>query len=210
MDYKCLDTFNDKWLIESFFKGKKNGFFIEAGGADGKNESSTYILEKHFGWNGIIVEPCDEFYEKLIRNRTSKCVCAALSDKDGFVSFITAANDKYLSGIEQNISEWHREAVFQEGFKKRQVESISIKTLLKRYNCPSVIDLIHFDMEGSELSVIKEFPFDEYLVKLFIIEISDRMIKDELLNNGFLEVNNQFNTKAPWECYFINSKILNL
>jgi FkbM family methyltransferase len=208
MEYTCPQTFNDKWLVESFFRGVKNGFFIEAGGADGISESSSYVLEKNFGWRGIIVEPCDEFYDLLIKNRCSKCIHAALSDMDGVANFITA-KDKFFSGLEENISDWHKDTVFQEGYRKHEVETISIRTLLKNNNCPAIIDYIHLDMEGSELKVIKNFPFDQYLVKLFIVEIGDERNRLHLLNNGFLELKNQFNIESLWECYFINGKIIN-
>jgi len=207
MEYTCLETFNDKWLIESFFRGMRDGFFIEAGGADGIYESTSYVLEKDFNWRGIILEPGNEFYGKLISKRTSKCINAALSDKDGSATFVTA-NDRYLSGIEQNITEFHKKAVFEEGYVKHLIETISMKTLLMKYQCPEIIDYIHLDIEGSELMVLKEFPFDQYLVKLFIIEMSDQNIRPLMLENGFLEVKNEFNTDCPWENYFVNKKII--
>lgn len=207
MEYYCHQTFNDKWLIESFFRGMRNGFFIDAGGADGQSESATLLLEKEFGWKGVIVEPCKEFYEKLIKIRSSKCIHAALSEKDGISTFITAKSDMFLSGLADNISEWHKDNVYKEGYISEEVQTISPKTLLMN-NCPPIIDLIAFDMEGSELKVLKAFPFDQYFVKLFIIEISNFMVRDLMFNNGFLEIRNQFNTECPWENYFINRKII--
>jgi FkbM family methyltransferase len=208
MDYHCPQTFNDKWLIESFFKGMRNGFFIEAGGADGISESSSYTLEKDFGWRGIILEPCREFYEQLIKIRESKCFRAALSDTDGKATFITA-KDKFYSGLSESISDWHKDTVYKEGFIEEEVETISAKSLLQNNNCPAIIDYIALDMEGSELQVLKAFPFNQYLVKLFIIEISDVRIRELMFENGFLELKNHFNTESPWENYFLNRKIVN-
>jgi hypothetical protein len=53
------DTNNDKWAID-IFNGKKQGFFVEAGALNGINGSSTYALERYFGWTGILVEPKTE------------------------------------------------------------------------------------------------------------------------------------------------------
>jgi FkbM family methyltransferase len=207
MKYYCPHTQNDKWLVEFFFNQMRDGFFIEAGGADGVTESSSYVLEKEFGWKGIILEPGVDFYEKLSKIRTSVCLNAAFSDTDGTAEFITST-DKFLSGIDGRISEWHKEKVYGDGHSRHVVKTITINTLLSEYNCPSVIDYIHLDIEGSEMMVVKDFPFDRYLVKLFIIEMSDGLVRWTLLKNGFIEVKNQFNTESPWECYFVNKKII--
>jgi hypothetical protein len=36
--------------------GKRNGFFVEAGAANGRNGSSCYVLERRLGWKGIARE----------------------------------------------------------------------------------------------------------------------------------------------------------
>ncbi len=35
---------------------QKNGFFIEVGALDGETRSNTLILERKFGWNGVLIE----------------------------------------------------------------------------------------------------------------------------------------------------------
>ena len=43
-------------LAVTLNKVQKN-YFIEFGAGDGKKFSNTYILEKNFGWTGLLVEP---------------------------------------------------------------------------------------------------------------------------------------------------------
>jgi hypothetical protein len=56
-----------------YFKGKKDGFFIDIGAYDGITISNTYALEK-IGWKGICVEPVPEIYDRLIKNRKCECI----------------------------------------------------------------------------------------------------------------------------------------
>ena len=55
-------------LIENDFK--RDGFFVEFGAANGVHLSNTYLLEKEFGWRGILAEPARMWHADLQRNRT--------------------------------------------------------------------------------------------------------------------------------------------
>ena len=62
------------WLLNQ----KTNGYFIEFGAADGVNISNTFILEKDYGWSGILCEPARVYKDRLSSNRkctiVDKCV----------------------------------------------------------------------------------------------------------------------------------------
>ncbi len=48
-------------------KFKEDGYFVEFGATNGFDISNTYILEKQFGWRGILAEPAKMWQEKLLR-----------------------------------------------------------------------------------------------------------------------------------------------
>jgi hypothetical protein len=104
------ETGNDRWIAEYIFPGIKEGFFLEAGAANGKEASSCYVLEKELGWTGICIEPHDDFFKRLVQNRpNSTCVNKCLSNQLEEVLFVEG-DDKtvspYLSGI-KSISQRH-------------------------------------------------------------------------------------------------------
>jgi len=93
-----------------YFKGLKDGYFIDIGAYDGITISNTYALEK-IGWKGICVEPVPEIYERLIKNRTCECINAAIYNEDGktldFIQtkggrsgFIGNMNDRMIKAAE--------------------------------------------------------------------------------------------------------------
>jgi hypothetical protein len=57
-------------------------------------------------------------------------------------------------------------------------------------------------MEGSEYAVLKNFPFDEFIILAFSIEGDS--CNELLLSRGYRMVKNPFNTEAPWEYYFVH------
>ena len=204
MNYKCFDTNNDKWLVESVFKGKRNGIFIESGANTGEWESSTYVLEKEFGWTGYMFEPNLTSFNELIKIRNATCINKALYDKECMLEFVETYNSGY-SCIKSHIIDW-KVYINDIRHKHTIVDCISIPTFFKTYPCPTVIDLFELDAEGTEDIILSKFPFDTHRVNVFIVEESNTRSKDSLLKNNYIQVKNEFNTKCPWETYFFNKE----
>ena len=81
--------------VAKLFKGKKNGFFIEAGAFDGQVFSNTLLLEMNYNWTGLLIEPNPKaFQELLAKNRKSYAMESCLSVKEEVteVSFDVAGN----------------------------------------------------------------------------------------------------------------------
>ncbi len=55
-------------LCENNFK--RDGYFVEFGATNGIELSNTYVLEKEFGWNGILAEPALVWHNQLYENRS--------------------------------------------------------------------------------------------------------------------------------------------
>src|SRR5215813_11688605 len=77
----------DQFLFEHFFRGKRNGVFVDAGAHDGEKLSHSLFFERFMDWRGLCIEPGAEAFAKLAAQR--KCICeqapvgklAALLDK---------------------------------------------------------------------------------------------------------------------------------
>ena len=81
--------------VAKLFRGKKNGFFIEAGAFDGQVFSNTLLLEMYYNWTGLLIEPNPKaFQELLAKNRKSYAMESCLSVKEEVteVSFDVAGN----------------------------------------------------------------------------------------------------------------------
>jgi FkbM family methyltransferase len=167
---------------------KQDGFFVEFGATNGVSNSNTYLLEKRFGWRGILCEPAKIWQKSLIHNRKVQidfdCVW---SKSDENILFNETINVE-LSTIDQfSNSDLH--SIERYRGKKYEVRSISLNDLLAKYNAPFQIDYLSIDTEGSELEILSNFDFSRYNIRFIScehnFESNREKIKNLLLKNGF-------------------------
>lgn len=163
----------DLWALNQYMNKHnqegKNGFFVEFGATDGILRSNTYLLEKHFGWRGILCEPARVFKEELAKNRSvaidNRCV---FSETGKQVTFHEVESLE-LSGISdfKHIGGWEKE---RRNFTEYTVETISLHDLLIQHSAPKNINYMSIDTEGSEYEILRNFPFNEWEIECFSIE----------------------------------------
>lgn len=151
-----------------FLGYKTNGYFVDFGATDGYDISNTCILEKDYGWTGILAEPAKQWHEKLAQNRNCHIDHSVVWRANEPVMFNernrgdASVAVEYLNTIDEP---WGNDIKEQ-----YEVPGITLTSLLDRYNAPKDIDYISMDTEGNEIEVLETFDFDKYKVKFFSIE----------------------------------------
>lgn len=152
------------------FKSRPNGFFVEFGGGDGILHSNTYLLEKEFGWTGILVEPSKGYGDSICRNRTAIIDRRAVWSKSGEVLEFAEVSANGLSGIASTFRKNQIKKRLNLGIKKYSVFTVSLNDLLSEYNAPNNFEFLSIDTEGSELEIVKNFNFEKFRPKVITIE----------------------------------------
>ena len=166
--YANADQHQDLWVVHEC-GGKRGGYFVEFGAMDGVAGSNTLLLEREFGWSGILAEPNPVWHDDLARNRTARidhrCVFKASGDRVAF------AATKYggLATIAEFVgSDGHARSRLEH--EVLQIETVSLNDLLVSHGAPRTIDYVSIDTEGSELAILEAFDFGRWDVRLFSIE----------------------------------------
>jgi|SRR2546429_257080 len=148
---------------------KRDGFFVEFGATDGVTLSNTNLLEKCYGWRGILAEPAHRWHAALRRNRhchiETRCVW---SISDARVTFreTGAAELSTIDGYSG--LDMHRAERKMAG--KYVVDTISLVDLLRQHDAPRVIDYLSIDTEGSEFDILRNFDFTTYQFRVITCE----------------------------------------
>jgi hypothetical protein len=156
--------------------GIRGGFFLDSGASDGVRASNTRLLESSYGWKGICVEPDEAFFAALVKNRNCYCLNCCLYESDGIVEFVEANTlggilDEYHPAHLQFAMSTFRVPEDATG-KPKTVRKVArtVRSVLRECAAPPVIDYWSLDTEGSELTILKSFPFDEYSFRVLTVE----------------------------------------
>jgi FkbM family methyltransferase len=150
-------------------KFKRNGFFVEFGATNGVSLSNSHMMEKYFGWKGILAEPGRNWHQDLKSNRTAiidtRCVWSQTGDTLQFEQY----TDPELSTLRD-----FKDSDFQKESRKLQdtytVETVSLGDLLQQHNAPRTIDYLSIDTEGSELQILEGFDFRSHSFSIITCE----------------------------------------
>ena len=159
-----------------FFSKAKSGYFIDIGAYDGIKFSNSFYFEKNKNWKGVCVEPNKQVFDKLQQNRKCNLINGVISEIDGQVEYMRVDGEgEMLSGIVNNFAEKHidriEKSVEKFGGEKivETVDSYSIKSVIKQYNITKV-SLLSIDTEGSEIQILKSFPFEQIRPTIILVE----------------------------------------
>jgi FkbM family methyltransferase len=197
---------NDRWAIESVFKGLRGGFFVEAGAANGVYGSASLVLERKFDWSGICCEPIDAYQEQLRKWRTcevdDRCLWSSSGETLTFTHFPTLSGLSGIEGVNKNEIALHKEGTEAERVQK---ETVTLHDLLEQHGAPETIHYICLDVEGAERPVLEAFDFAGPY-RVLAISIEGRSCDDLMAAAGYRRVKNPFSEK-DFERYFVHPSL---
>jgi FkbM family methyltransferase len=146
---------------------KKNGYFVEVGVGSGERISNTYMLEKSYGWSGLLVEPNRSFHESINVLRGSilekRAAAGSTGDVLRFEEFTDQGEFSRLAGARSHKMD-------AATVKEYDVETITLTDIFTEKGSPNEIDFISIDTEGSEVDILKGIDFGKYIFKVMVIE----------------------------------------
>jgi FkbM family methyltransferase len=183
---------------------KRDGFFVEFGATDGIDLSNTHILEKEFGWDGILAEPGKIWHSRLTANRNCRidtgCVWRSSGER---LCFNQTAEPEFSTVDEFSSADQHAE--IRTRGETYKVETISLADLLEKHNAPERIDYLSIDTGGSEYEILRDFDFDKYRFGVITCEHNFTPMREAL--HALLKVNGyarKYEELSQFDDWFVN------
>lgn len=147
-------------FVLDFFKDKASGYAMDFGAADGICHNNVFeLFNEPYCWSGLSIEANPRFdkqRETLFKDTNVSVYCGAVSDTDGEINMEIIGGDRCGHS--------------RIGKGDTIVKSMKISTLLETYKVPTYIDFISMDIERAEPSVLNNWDWNTYKVKLWCIE----------------------------------------
>ncbi|XP_023932893.1 uncharacterized protein LOC106167926 [Lingula anatina] len=150
--------------IDKLLKQRKNGFFVEAGAADGELISNSLFFERFRNWTGVLVEANPWAFDKMAKkHRKSNVINACLSPIPHPVRIEFNYAD-FFGGITDMGHKFPRR-----GKGKGLAQCFPIHSILAALGV-SHVDYFSLDVEGAEMEILKTFPWKDIIVDVWTVE----------------------------------------
>ena len=171
-------------LILNIFKNQKNGFYLDIGCGHPIKNNNTYLLNKK-GWSGINIDLDNENIDLFNSYRKRDVnLATAVSDKEGETDLYFYHSKSALNTINKENADFQKAKVST--IKKIKTQTINKIIELSPYK-DKKIDFLSIDVEGSELSILKNFDFKKYSPKVIVVEYLDLSLKKLEIKNLNIE-----------------------
>jgi FkbM family methyltransferase len=209
MPRSLSDRGQDRWVIEEIFGGRRGGFFVELGAADGFSDSNTFVLERHYGWNGLAIEPNPKNYHQVTKVYRRQCTCLqiAVDAESGTRDFLMDGQRGGIVDEETDNNPARRPAAFEKAKATGQIstlQTMSLAAVFDKYNAPAAIDYFSFDVEGAETRILRHFPFNRYRFLTMTIERPTPELNALLFRNGYHFVRNSL-----YDTFYVHESLPN-
>jgi FkbM family methyltransferase len=186
------------WKVIDIIKSESK-YFIELGANDGVTQSNTLALEAYYGWRGLLIEPIEDTFLELERNRNSRrntvlrAACVSSEYSEATVNLVFSNLMSTAIGLDSDVGDplFHATsgARFLRPGQQIRVETAPALTLTQALNsarAPKQIGLLSLDVEGAELEVLKGLNFEEFHCEWILLESRrvDR-VSQYLATHGF-------------------------
>ena len=155
--------------------------------------SNTHLLEKQFGWTGILIDPIPSHYESMKQNRNCKLIHGA----------ITAKHQESVLIEELPASDLSRFVNKRKIFKKvHEVKALTLQEVIDNNLTSNEIDFLSIDIEGEDIEILKSLDLSRYKIKAICVEHNFREGSDEIIDfmhkNGYDLVYGEFSKNDYW------------
>jgi len=170
------------WIIDVLFRNTSRSlYYIDLAANDALEISNTFALDR-LGWHGLCIEANPSYWYSLVTKR--KCAVYALAVA---AANVTSVRFNFRSmGVYGGIVGANFDNKGDDDGKVVDVPAAGLGDILEHAGSPSIIDYFSLDVEGAELYIMENFPFNKYRFNVMTIERPGEKLATILRMNSYV------------------------
>lgn len=158
-----------------------NGYFIDLAANDAKDWTNTLALENH-GWNGLCIEPNPGYWYGLSHRKCTVVGALVGGAKEKVKVKFRGVYGGIVGRMDERLANRKKEPDSQ--IEERYTAPLN--EVFSQYHVPATIDYLSLDVEGAEYLIMKDFPFEQYEIKIMTVERPNEELRTLLAQKGFI------------------------
>ncbi|KAK7021727.1 hypothetical protein SK128_018312 [Halocaridina rubra] len=192
------EIYNDLMkYVKDYFENKRNGVFVDLGAGDGEYRSISLDLEMNLDWTGLLVEPNEELYKRLLKKGRKAQATKACISPYSYPAKLKLSYPKPKGDSEEEIIvalgktkiDQLGEKPDNEEYHLFEAQCVPLENLIYTAGITKSIDIVVLDMAGTDLDVLLSTKLDQLPeFEMIIVRANGASIGSEL-GGYFLERN---------------------
>jgi len=156
-------------FVDKLLSGRRNGFFIECGAADGEYFSNSLFFELKRNWTGLLIEANPEYHRALLdKNRHAYVLrtCLSTERRPAIVHMQPAG---LLGGIADKMHPSHWVFIGNRRRPEITVNCFPLNAIMAALGI-SHVDYLSLDVEGPELEILRTVDWTRLRIDVITVE----------------------------------------
>jgi len=162
---KSYSQSGEDMILNTIFKGKKKGFYIDVGANNPKMNSNTHFFYK-LGWCGINIDALPGSMNKfnLIRPRDINLEIP-ISDKEETLKYYMFSSSSFNTFSDEMANSCNQKLI-----KTKLIQTKKLSDVLRKHVNNKEIDFMSIDVEGFDFQVLNSNNWNKFRPKILIVE----------------------------------------
>jgi len=156
-------------FVDKFLSGRRDGFFIECGAADGETYSNSLFFELERNWTGLLIEANSNYHQTLLdKNRRAYVLqtCLSTERRPATVRMLPAG---VLGGIADKIHPSHLAFIGASREPEVAINCFPLNSIAAALDV-SHVDYLSLDVEGPEVEILSTVDWTRLHIDIITVE----------------------------------------
>ena len=156
-------------FVDELLSGRRNGFFIECGAADGEIFSNSLFFELHRNWTGLLIEANPDYHRALLHKNRHAYVLRACLNVERRPAIVRLRRDGVLSGLVDTAHQSRLSFVNNTTNRDVEVNCFPLNAITAALGV-SHVDYLSLDVEGPELEILRTVDWTSLYIDVITVE----------------------------------------